>query len=161
MNRIVTVTLLLVAMLAVFTAPAHAQRVIVNPSVYDAYGQTIAVFSTTSTAGNATPQNIATTKGMIDGLTVNAGVNTAGTQVWVNFFNATGANVTAGTTAALFSIPVQAGGTSNATVSATVVPYGSPLGIPVSTALSFNCTTLKNGTIGTQVACNANVIWKP
>ncbi len=161
----VTVTLLVVLLLLGITAPAFAQRVIVTPSTYSPAGFTTAVYPTTSTIGNATPNNIMTAAGMIYGLLVDAGINTAGVQVFANFFNGLAANVQVGTTAPIFSVPIQAGGTSNGTKTAEIIKYISDIGYPISTALSFNCTTTRattagGGAIGTQVPCFANIIFK-
>src|SRR5258708_3688186 len=99
----VSITLLVVLCLALFSAPAQAQRVVVVPSTYNPSGFGVTTYVSSATPGTATSVNIATSAGMIYGLTANAGINTAGVQVFVNFFNATSANVTAGTTASIFS----------------------------------------------------------
>ncbi len=162
--RNVVTTLLVVLCLALFTAPAQAQRVIVTPSTYATAGYTVATFVTTSTAGNATPMDIATTTEMIYGLDANAGINTAGTQVFINFFNVAAASVTPGTTAPIFSYPIQAGGTSNGTKTADIIKFGGGLALSVP-LLSANCTTTKattggGGATGTGSPCNINIIMK-
>lgn len=159
MKSVVT-TVLVALCLVLFSAPIYAQRVIVTPSSYSPSGYGVTSYVSSATPGTATAVNIATLPGMIYGLTANAGINTAGVQVFINFFNATSANVTPGTTAAMFSEPMQAGGTSNTLTKATIMPFGEPIAIPFSTALSFNCTTIRNGTIGTQVPCNVNAVTK-
>lgn len=161
MRRHVTVTFLAIALMVAIAPQVHAQRTISNPSGYEPFGFTVATYATTTGVGSAAAVAIQASRGMVYGLTANAGANTAGVQVWANFFNTAAANVTPGTTTAVISVPVQAGGVSNTISMATIVPFGSPLGIPFSTAMSFNCTTTKNGTTGTQVPCNANLVWKP
>lgn len=158
MNRIVTVTLLLVAMLAVFTAPAHAQRVITNPSTYDAYGYTVT--NSVTTTSSAAAVNIVTTKAMLYGLAVNTGTNSAVTAVWINVFNAATANVTPGTTAAFMSFELSSK-VSQGSEQQYPIPFGSPLGVPFSTAISINCTTTRNGATAASSPCGFVSIHKP
>lgn len=153
----VVTTLVLILLVSI---SAQAQNVVVVPSPYQAQVNEGAVtYVSSATPGTATSVNISTTPTMIYGLTANAGINTAGVQVWVNFFNAASASVTPGTTAPIISEPIQAGGTSNGAVRAVIMPFGSPLGLPV-VALSFNCTTLRSGSVGTQVPCAVNILTK-
>jgi len=157
----VVTTLLVVLCLALFVAPAQAQRVIVTPSTYATNGATAIALPSNSTVGSAVAVNISTSNSvMILGLTANAGANTAGVIVWVNLFAGPASGVTAGTTIPIYSAPMQSGGTSNTRTEATIVPWGSPMPVPVAGGLSFNCTTLQNGTIGTQVPCIVNAYTK-
>lgn len=109
--------------------------------------------------------NIDTSPGQTYGVTADDVGGTSGTVVWLNFFNATGANVTPGTTTPLFSLPVVSQPLTSSTDGVKVIqPFGSAIGIPFSTALSFTCTTLKNGTVrangGLSAGCHVVVLRK-
>lgn len=116
-------------------------------------GATVSSGTTTSTAYSATPVNITTSPANVYGLTVNAGENTSGSSVWVNFFNVAAASVTPGTTAALIS--VQLTGVTNPF--GNVIPFGTLIPTYFSSAISVNCTATRNGTAGAKVPCSYNI----
>lgn len=151
-------TLLVGLCLVLLAAPLEAQRIIPSPQ---ATSSGLVPFDLVSTGSSATPVNITTAAGQLYGLSIDAGANTAGTAVYVNFYNAASANVTPGTTAALFSFLVVAGSATAPPVVRDVIPWGTGIGIPFGTALSFNCTTTRattggGGATGTTSACHVN-----
>lgn len=156
----VVTTVLLVLSLVLFAAPVQAQRIITSPQATSSGLVTVDVVTTTSSAATV---NLATVAGQIYGLVVDAGGNTAGTAVYVNFYNALSANVTPGTTAPMFSLLTAAGGSNAAPGINQPVPFGTPIGIPYSTALSANCTTTRATTAGggatsTTSACHVTLV---
>lgn len=154
----VVTTLLLVLAVAFFCAPAEAQRIIPTPQ---ATSSGLVPFDSVSTVGSAVPVNITTAAGQLYGLSVDAGANTVGTVVYVNFYNVASASVTPGTTAAMFSVAVSGGSATVPSVTRDVINWGTGIGIPFSTALSFNCTTTRattggGGATGTTSACHVS-----
>lgn len=121
----------------------------------------LVVSETVTTGSSATAVNIDTAPGQIYAALADDVGGTAGAVVWVNFFNAVTGSVTPGTTAALFSIPVVAQAATSSTDGVkTIMPFGSTIGIPFGTALSWNCTTTKNGATGVTAACHLIVLRK-
>ena len=158
MFKSVIITLLVVLSLAFFAAPAQAQRVIVTPSTYAPAGFTVT--NSVTTTSSAAAINISTVPVMVYGLAVNTGANTAVGTVWINVFNATSANVTPGTTAAFASYQL------SSTVSQSgsqlfPIPFNAAIGLPMSTAMSINCTTTRNGATAPSFACGFVAVTKP
>ena len=130
-----------------FIASDQYQRpCVIAAATKDSSGLTIN--DTATTGASTTPVNVSTTPTQLYGIMANAGTNTAATVFWVNIFNVVSASVTPGTTPALMSIPVF----NNIAGSPVVMPFGAPIGIPV-TALSVNCTTLRNGSVAATQNC--------
>lgn len=153
MIRNVTVTLLLLLTLALFATPAQAQRIIANPSVYEPFGYTVS--DKVTVAGVAAAVAISATKAMVYGMTVDSGATTAATDAYINVYNVAAASVVPGTTVPVFSWLVR-----GASSPVAIFPLGGNLGLPFSTALSFNCTTTKNGAVGLGVACHVVTVTK-
>lgn len=148
-------TLLVVLAISILAPAGYSQnRVIIGPSTYAPNGVTVNDGVTTSTTAAAV--TISSTPGMIYGMYLDAGANTANTVVWMNFFNATSGNVTPGTTVPIFSFQVANG------LAGSIVPFpfGNPIGIPFSTALSANCSTLRSGSVAVTAPCHYTVMTK-
>lgn len=153
-SKSVMITLLAIASLLLFAAPGYSQRVIVVPSTYAPSGYTVSDFVTTTSSAAST--NICTTACMVYGLTVDASTDTSDIIEWINFFNVASASVTAGTTAATFSIRLN----PSRTPDKTVIPIGESVALSFSTALSANCTTTRNGATHSTVGCHVVAVTK-
>lgn len=76
--------------------------------------------------------------------------NPSGAVAYLQVFNVAAAGVTVGTTAPLFSIPVQAG---------TQVPFSTDIGIAFGTAISVAATTTPTGSSAPGTAMVVNIFY--
>jgi hypothetical protein len=105
-------------------------------------------------ATGATTTTITASPGQIYGLAVDDGVGTG--DVWVELFNAASGSVTLGNTAPMLSFKVP-GGTAPTGGGNNPIPFGIPIGIPFSTALSWACVTTPGGSTTAPSPCTINL----
>jgi hypothetical protein len=133
--------------------PVNTTDIVAVLSSATATGSGVTTYMAT---GSAVTQ-ISNAAGQIYGLAVDSGANTG--DVYVSLFNSLSANVTLGSTPVLMSFKVP-GGTAPTGGGNTPIPFGTPIGIPFSTALSWACTTVPGGATQAGTWCGINLIRK-
>jgi hypothetical protein len=148
------------------TTPSGSQTAANSDSIVCATDTTCITTSVAATSGSGVVTYAATgtaaatidaSPGQIYGIAVDSGANTA--DVWVELFNAASGSVTLGSTPVMFSFKVP-GGTAPTGGGNNPMPFGVPIGIPFSTALSWACTTGPGGATQAPVYCGINVVRK-